>query len=155
MERALDALFGVECKEHDIGTRAGWTAYIDFIRPEELGDESVVKGTDAFGRRFIAFKSAVRTPSGTRRLFTTLFQRYSEDQTLYHTAGHYGTHLFTTTGGASLAQIERVRELVCTGRIDLTVEKMRDLRVGYRDYEEIERLDPTTVDSVTLGFFNP
>jgi hypothetical protein len=151
MERALDALFGVECGELDIGKRAGWTAYIDFIRPEELGDASVVKGTDASGRRFIAFKSAVATERGPRRLFTTLFQRYADDPTLYHTAGHYGTHLFTTTGGASLAQIERVRDLVKTGRVDLTVEEMKDLRVGYRDYDEIERLDATAIDAVTLG----
>ncbi len=89
-----------------------WTAYIDFIRPEELGDESVVKGKDAFGRRFIAVETTARGP---RRLFTTLFQRHVDDPTLYHTAGHYGTHLFTTTGGASLSRIERMRELVHTG----------------------------------------
>lgn len=151
MERALDALFGVECGELDIGKRVGWTEYIDFIRPEELGDAKMVKGTDASGRRFVAFKCAVVTESGPRRLFTTLFQRHADDPALYHTAGHYGTHLFTTVGGASLAQIERVRELVHLGRVDLTVEDLRDLRVGYRDYDEIDRLDPATIDAVTLG----
>ena len=99
-----------------------------------------MKGADASGRRFVTFKCTAHAPE-PRRLFTTLFQRYRSDPTgealLYHTAGHYGTHLFTTTGGAGLVQLERMRDLVRAGRIALTVGDMRELRVGYRDHDEI------------------
>jgi len=149
---ALGALFAVECGTLDVGERRGWTGYIDFIRPEELGDARVVKGTDASGRRFVAFKCTAHGPRGPHRLFTTLFQRYHDDPTLYHTAGHHGTHLLTTTGGASLAQVERILELLRAGRVDLTVDDMTTLRVVYRDHDEVARLDPATVDAVVLGW---
>jgi hypothetical protein len=157
MATALGALFSTDCVVLDLGDRQGWTSYIDFIRPDELADEDAMKGVDAFGRRFLAFKCTVRTTTGeqppaVRRLFTTVFQRYQSDDDLYHTAGHYGTHLLTTTGGADVAQIELVGELLRTGRVDLTVEAMTRLRVGYRDFRDIERLDPATVDAVTLGW---
>ena len=153
MRAALADLFDVECGTLDVGERRGWTAYIDFIRPGELGDEHVVKGTDAAGRRFIAFTCTAHAAGPRRhRLFTTLFQRYQDDPTTYHTAGHHGTHLLTTTGGASVAQVERIHELIRAGRVGLTVDDMTGLRVGYRDYSEIARLDPATVDTVVLGW---
>jgi hypothetical protein len=157
MATALGALFSTDCAALDLGDRHGWTSYIDFIRPDELADEDAMKGVDAFGRRFLAFKCTVRTTTGARppavhRLFTTVFQRYQSDELLYHTAGHYGTHLLTTVGGADALQIELLGELLRTGRVDLTVDAMTRLRVGYRDYRDIERLDPATVDTVTLGW---
>jgi len=154
--QALNALFANDCRALDIGERNGWTSYIDFIRPDELADEHAMKGVDAFGRRFVVFKCTVRTtgasPPSTRRLFTTFFQRYPTDEVLYHTAGHHGTHLFTTVGGASLSQVERLCQLLHTGRIDLTVEDMTQLHVGYRSHIDVERLAPETNDTVTLGW---
>ena len=154
MDDALEALFSAECGVLDVGDRRGWTSYIDFIRPEELAGAHAMKGADAFGRRFIVFKCTVHAKglSPPRCLFTTLFQRYQYDDELYHTAGHHGTLLFTTTGGASLAQVEQLRQLLHTGRLDLTVDDMTRLRVGYRDHDQISQLDPDTVDAVTLGW---
>jgi hypothetical protein len=151
MNTELKALFSTDCCLLDLGERRGWTSYIDFIRPDELADEHTMKGTDALGRQFIVFKCTVSTVP-PRRLFTTFFQRYKSDEALHHTAGHYGTHLFTTTGGASLEQVEHMCRLLRTGRIDLNVEKMMQMRVGYRDHMDIERLDPLTIDTVTLGW---
>jgi hypothetical protein len=159
MAEALSILFATDCRVLDILERRGWTSYIDFIRPGELGDEHAMKGVDAFGRRFIAFKCTVQTTSTTppsvSRLFTTFFQRYrsdSADEVLYHTAGHYGTHLFTTVGGASLSQIEQLCKLMRSGRIDLTVDDMKQLNVGYRNHIDVQRLEPSAIDTVTLGW---
>jgi len=84
---ALNEVFSTECSLLDIGERQGWTSYIDFIRPEELGDEHTMKGQDERGRRFIVFKCTVNDKKPIR-LFTTLFQRHPSDHFLYHTAGH-------------------------------------------------------------------
>ena len=155
MSAALNEVFSTECRLLHIGDRQGWTSYIDFIRPEELGDEHAMKGEDARGRRFIVFKCTVHAKKPIR-LFTTLFQRYASDPTeealVYHTAGHHGTHLFTTSGGASLAQVAHLRQLLRTGRIDLSVDAMTQLRIGYRNDTQIETLDPATVDTVTMGW---
>lgn len=151
MDAELGALFATDCALLDIGERRGWTSYIDFIRPDELADERAMKGTDALGRRFIVFKCTVATDP-PRRLFTTFFQRYKTEassEVTYHTAGHHGTHLFTTTGGATLAQVEHLSRLLRTGSIEMNVHDMARLRVGYR---EIEGLDPLTIDTVTLGW---
>ena len=148
---ALNEVFSTECRLLDIGDRQGWTYYIDFIQPEELGDEHTMKGQDARGRRFIVFKCTVNDKKPIR-LFTTLFQRHPSDHFLYHTAGHYGIHLFTTTGGASLEQVERMRQLLQTGRMYLNVDAMSELRIGYRSDAQIERLDPATVDTITMGW---
>ncbi len=154
MDAELSVLFATDCCLLDVGERRGWTSYIDFIRPDELAGEHAMKGTDALGRRFIAFKCTVATDP-PRRLFTTFFQRYkaeaSSDVT-YHTAGHHGVHLFTTTGGASLAQVEHLRRLLRTGSIDLNVDDMARLRVGYHDHGQIAGLDPLTIDTVTIGW---
>ncbi len=150
MNAELGALFAADCRVLDVGERRGWTSYIDFIRPEELAGEHAMKGTDALGRQFIVFKCTVTTDP-PHRLFTTFFQRYTADLT-FHTAGHHGTHLFTTTGGASLAQVEHLGRLLRTGRMDLRVSDMAQLCVGYRDHGQIAGLDPRTIDTVTLGW---
>ncbi len=95
------------------------------------------------------------SPPSVHRLFTTFFQRYSSDsvdEVLYHTAGHHGTHLFTTVGGANLPQIEKLCHLLRTGRIDLTVADVKQLHVDYRNHIDIQRLEPTANDTVTLGW---
>ena len=61
MKIVLDEIFQTNCPELDIGKRAGWTSYIDFINPDELADAHVMKGKDATGRKFIVFKSEVQT----------------------------------------------------------------------------------------------
>ena len=157
MQTALHAIFQTDCRTLDIGERTGRTSYIDFIKPDELANASLMKGEDMYGRRFLVFKSEVRVDGERIRLFTTFFQRYpseseSNDEVLYHTAGHYGTHMFTTTGGSSLVQMEYVRDFVRDRRIDLTVDQMKLFRIGYRDTFDLEQVDPNTVDTITLGW---
>lgn len=61
MKIVLDEIFQTNCPELDIGKRAGWTSYIDFINPDELANAHVMKGKDVTGRKFIVFKSEVQT----------------------------------------------------------------------------------------------
>ena len=155
MTRTLREIFQTDCLVLDIGDRHGSTSYIDFIKPDELLDTSIMKGVDHYRRPFIVFKSEVRVNDTTVRLFTTFFQRYaaqSEDEVLYHTAGHYGTQMFDTTGGTCLMQMECLREFLKAGFIELSIEQMKRFRIRYRDYSEIELLDPNTVDTITLGW---
>ena len=155
MVKALNEIFQTDCLELDIEQRQGWTSYIDFIKPEELVDAHVMKGKDSHGRSFIVFKSEVQVDSKKVRLFTTFFQRYkttSEDEVLYHTAGHYGIHMFHTEGGASLNQMTLLRNLLHSGAVDVTVDDMLKCRVGYRGHLELKKLDPDTIDTIKLGW---
>lgn len=150
----LNEIFQINCPKLEIGKRSGWTSYIDFINPDELAEENVMKGKDSTGRNFIVFKSEVQINEKKLRLFTTFFQRWYDSEVVYHSAGHYGTHMFLTTGGACLMQIELLRDLLCNGTVDLTVEKMKKCRVGYRDFFELEKIDPNSIDTITLGWSN-
>jgi len=148
----LDEIFQSNCPELNIGERSGWTSYIDFIKPDELGKAYVMKGKDAIGRKFIVFKSEVQTNGVKIPLFTTFFQRYNSEDLVYHSAGHYGTNMFLTTGGACLMQMKLLRDLLRDGSVNLTVEKMRECRIGYRDFIELEKIDPNSIDTIILGW---
>ena len=150
----LDEIFQINCPKLEIGKRSGWTSYIDFINPDELAEENVMKGKDSTGRNFIVFKSEVQINEKKLRLFTTFFQRWYDSEVVYHSAGHYGTHMFLTTGGACLMQIELLRDLLVNGTVNLTVEKMKQCRIGYRDFLELEKIAPNSIDTITLGWSN-
>jgi len=152
MKIVLEEIFQTNCPELDIGKRSGWTSYIDFIKPDELGEARVMKGKDSTGREFIVFKSEVQTNRDKIRLFTTFFQRYNSEVVVYHSAGHYGTNMFLTSGGACLMQMKLLRDLLVNGSVDLTVEKMRECRIGYRDFLELEKIDPKYIDTIVLGW---
>ena len=151
MKIVLAEIFQTNCLELDIGERAGWTSYIDFIKPDELAEAHVMKGKDVMDRKFIVFKSEVQTNGNKVRLFTIFFQRY-DSEIVYHTAGHYGTNMFLTGGGACLMQMKMLRDLLRDGTINLTVEKMRECRIGYRDFLELEKIDPNSIDTIILGW---
>ena len=151
MKIVLEEIFQTNCPELDIGKRSGWTLYIDFIKPDELAEAHVMKGKDATGRKFIVFKSEVQTGGNKIRLFTTFFQRYNSEL-VYHSAGHYGTNMFLTSGGACLMQMKMLRDLLSNGTVNLTVEQMRQCRIGYRDFLELEKIDPKSIDTIVLGW---
>ena len=48
------------------------------------------------------FKSEVQAGENKIRLFTIFFQRWYDSEVVYHSAGHYGTHMFLTCGGTCL-----------------------------------------------------
>jgi len=98
------------------------------------------------------FKSEVQTSGNKIRLFTTFFQRWYDSKVIFQTAGHYGTNMFLTSGGACLMQMKLLRDLLRDGSVDLTVEKMRECRIGYRDFIELEKIDPNSIDTIILGW---
>jgi hypothetical protein len=63
----------------DLGGRGGTTDYIDFLKPEELA-APVMIGTDAWRRKFVAFRLKVE---GKRDMVMTLFERYSDDHSTW------------------------------------------------------------------------
>lgn len=87
MKIVLDKIFQTNCPELDIKKRSGWTSYIDFIKPDELGEAHVMKGKDVTGRKFIVFKSEVQAGENKIRLFTIFFQRWYDSEVVYHSAG--------------------------------------------------------------------
>jgi len=131
MVEVINNIFQIEFPTLDIGKRQGNTGYIDFIQPEELGNLSIMKGRDYFGREFIVFKSKLTTKNNNPvEYFTTFFKRYTdESNTIYHTAAHDGNYLFATEGGITLYQLNFLYELLKKGSVDITYEDLRKNRV--------------------------
>ena len=100
----------------DIGIKNGSTGYLDFINPDNLGSNNIMKGIDTFSRHFIVFKAEFEYPNGfKKKTFTTFFQRYTSDELLWHCCGHHGVNLMDTGGGANNEQIKMLYELFSSG----------------------------------------
>jgi hypothetical protein len=174
MTEILNTIFSENYPILDIGHRKGATGYIDFIHPSELGDQYIMKGVDCFGRLFIVFKCEIidfynedkyqtgeifseeKEEAKKRSFFTTFFQRYTGDETLYHTAGHYGNYLFDTQGGASVEQMRMLLELLKNGSLELNYEEIKKLRVTYREFYSISKekteIMENVIDVVKIGW---
>jgi len=87
-------------------------------------------GIDYANRPFFVIKAEIVYSDKTKiNTFTTFFQRYSDDNLLWHTAGHYGKLLFDTTGGSSLSQFKLLFQLLLNGFYNLEKEEANDLRI--------------------------
>jgi hypothetical protein len=126
------------------------------VKPDELVNSDIMKGTDIFNRRFIVFKSTILKDNIRLECFTTFFQRYTDHNGLYHTTGHYGRNLFATQGGPTHRQIELLYELLKKGQIELTYEELREHRYldKYDFAEYIESWDSIkhTIAIVKMGW---
>ena len=91
----------------DIGTREGWTGYIDFITWDEV-HESLMKGKDRIGRKFIVAKFTV----GERQIMQTFFQRYSDTSHPWMGCGHATINLIDTCGGITEDQVQLLRDII-------------------------------------------
>lgn len=113
-ESLIINIFNHECKELDVGQRMGYTSYIDYIEQKELQEnENVVKGMDCKMRPFIVFKATIIYEDGTeKKTFSTLFQRYSNDNNIWHICGHDGSLIFDTSGGIREDQLVFIDELL-------------------------------------------
>ena len=49
-------------------------------------------------------------------------------------------------------QMKLLRDLLCNGTVKLTLKKMRECRIGYRDFLELEKIDQNSVDTIILGW---
>lgn len=117
----------------DIGIKNGTTGYLDFINPNELGTNNIMKGWDSLARPFLVFKAEFEYPNGLKKkTFTTFFQRYSDNYLLWHCCGHYGVNLMFTEGGANTEQIKMLYELFSTGEYKINKDIIYDLRLNFR-----------------------
>ena len=98
LQNTIDELNKLKFNILDLQDRKGITGYIDFINPTELNDYNVMSGFDYANRRFFVIKAEIEYSDKTKiKTFTTFFQRYSDNNLLWHTSGHYGKLLFDTT----------------------------------------------------------
>lgn len=115
----------------DIGTKNGMTGYLDFIKPTELGANNIMKGVDNWGRAFIIFKAEFEFEDGSKKqTFTTFFQRYNDNELLWHTCGHYGSIVINTEGGTSNDQFEMLYILLSEGKYEFTKENIEKLKLN-------------------------
>jgi hypothetical protein len=139
----------------DIGDRNGSTGYLDFIKPDELGTNNIMKGLDCDLRSFFVFKAEFEYPNGLKKkTFTTFFQRYSDNELLWHCCGHYGPNLMYTEGGANNEQIKLLYELFSSGEYKINKDQIDEQRLNYRLNESYLRNDLTDNDypiNIKLG----
>lgn len=135
-------IFDYDCETLDIGNRIGNTGYIDIIREEETYNNNIMKGIDKHFRKFIVMKASfIYSYECVDCTFSTVFQRYSDDNNTWVCCGHYGKILLFTEGGISEKQSEFLKELVYNKSVDLTLEKITELRLNCYPY-------PTYLDEV-------
>lgn len=133
-------IMNTNCNILDISHRYGATSYIDFIEQTEL-KENVMKGRDDFGRPFIVFKAEIiyENSNLNKKTFTTFFQRYRDDQILWHTCGHNGPIIFDTVGGVNITQLKLLDELFKNGSIELSPDiNYEDLKIPLNGKEFIK-----------------
>jgi hypothetical protein len=129
----LYKMFSLNFNKLDIGTRNGHTGYLDFIKPEELDLNDVMSGIDSSSRKFVVFKAEIELNNGKKiKTFSTLFQRYSDNDLNYHICGHYGKHLFETDGGICNDQVKMLFELLSSGTYKLNKDRLCNLRLCWK-----------------------
>ena len=120
-------ILDIDCPILYIDDESGYTGYIDFIG-EDRFNESVRKGSDKFGRRFITFRANIEYSDGSIiETFTTLFQRYSENEFLWVGAGRQ-CHLFATEGGTNLSQLQLLFNLLTEKTVIVTEDMINTCR---------------------------
>jgi hypothetical protein len=117
----------------DIGDKNGLTGYLDFFHPSDLKDElNIMKGQDIEGRKFFVFKSIFDFEDGSvYENFTSFFQRYADNDLLWHCCGHYGPYIMNTEGGTTNEQFKFIFELFKNNYVQLDKEKCYDLRLNF------------------------
>ena len=130
MDLTLNTIFNSSYPNLDLQDRV--SDYIDFINPDELKNNNIMSGIDCYERRFIVFKSYITINSTHTNMFTTFFQRYNDNDILYHCSSNsYRELLFDTEGGATLKQIEILLELLNNNSITINYEQACDLKLNY------------------------
>jgi hypothetical protein len=122
----IDALCELSCPILTIAnkhytTSANYTSYIDFIKPDELGHNAVMRGFDLTNRPFFVVKATLIFENGfILPTFSTFFQRYSDMPSLWHCCGQHGRLLMDTHGsGMNLAQFDLLHTLIIKRTVNL------------------------------------
>ena len=117
----------------DIGSREGFTDYIDFIREDEL-THPIMKGCDKYGRYFVVVKFIVSVETKNkkkeiRKFVQTFFQRYTGSR-CWMGARVFNCHeIISTVGGINEKQINFLEEI-------LNFEQFKTPKAGALSYEK-------------------
>lgn len=132
-------IMNTQCDTLYIGNRSGCTGYIDFILPEDLDNNYVMKGTDQNYRKFIVVKAYIEFKGGHKiNTFTTFFQRYSDSETPWMCAGGLKTMLMHSEGGMNLDQFKLLNELLKNNSVDLDIDVIEKCYLNcYPNYERV------------------
>ena len=101
-----DYYYDLQVPKLDLGSRKGWTDYIDFITWDEV-KYSVMKGIDCLGRKFIVVKFLV----DKSKIMQTFFQRYSNGEG-WMGCGHATINLIDTSGYMNIEQMDFIRRII-------------------------------------------
>ena len=146
VKRIARDIFNIDCPTLDVGQRVGHTGYIDFINKNELTG-SYVKGIDKHGRKFVSFVATIEYKDGEKKnTFTTLFQRYTGDESVWMGAS-CGQQLFYTNGGANIEQLKLVHNLLSKKSVDIIEdmdENCRLLESSKFSYSDVINVNPAT-----------
>lgn len=143
----LDKIKNLNLPVLDIGLKNGSTGYLDFIKPDELGLNNIMKGKDCLSRPFIVFRAEYEYPDGLKKkTFTTFFQRYSDNKLLWHCCGHYGINLMYTEGGTNTEQIKMLYELFSSGEYKIDKDKIQEQRLNFKINDDLMYDDLTNDD---------
>lgn len=136
----------------EIGDRVGHSGYIDFIEPELLVNDDILKGIDIYSRSFIVFKAEIILQDNSKiQTFTTFFKRYHDSDIVWHACGHYGLNLFDTCGGANNTQIKILYDLLSNKTIDLsnmTIDQIDNIKLLWNrhDNDDAKNISPIRID---------
>ena len=142
MKNELIEIFNYKCEILNIGNKVGHTSYIDFITEDELKDNNIMKGIDIYNRKFIIIRAMIILKNGERKkTFCTFFQRYNDNELLWHCCGHHGKNLMDTCGGMHLDQMIFLKKLLYDKSHDLNLENIRKNSLLCLPYKEQEQDD--------------
>jgi hypothetical protein len=125
-----DLYYSIDVPYLNIGSRVGYTDYIDFLTWNEV-TSPVMKGTDVYGRNFIVLKMIIND----KKIMQTFFKRYSRG-TCWMGCGHATTNLISTYGGMNEEQAHFLRELIQQGEniIDIDINPEFESFIGNKVY---------------------
>lgn len=142
----------------DIMNRIGQTGYIDFIKPNELvSNTDVMSGIDIYSRKFFVIKASFVFANINKQNFDTFsifFQRYNDNEQLWHFCGHYGKYLMNTEGGTSIKQFELVYNLLKDNIVYLNKDMCDITRLNFSNRMDLEDLDNESTYPIYIKLSN-
>lgn len=112
----------------DIGTNIGNTSYLDFIKARDM-TSAIMRGVDAARRPFFVIRGRWEMQGASTPICQTYFQRYTDNEFLWHGAGHE-CWLLCTVGGMKQEQAEFLEELCHKRVMRITPEQAENLHIN-------------------------
>lgn len=133
-EKIINSICKMDFYKLDIGDKIGSTGYLDFIKQSDLPNKvNIATGTDYYGRKFFVFKARFYFENNEYfDTFSTFFQRYDDNNLLWHCCGHYGIYLLNTEGGTNNSQFKFIQELFENKKVLLNKELCLKTKLNFK-----------------------